>query len=125
MKSDFYINCEADCERVAAVIIQWYKNESYDLVKQEHSVRVPNERWAACFASIFADEVERNNLEHEATDLPCSLLFSCEEIHDNKIMDALEMMNDEEIMEAIDEYLRDMTEDEDDDEEEDEDNNDA
>lgn len=121
MTSDFQIKCEADCERVAAVLIQWYKNESYDLVKQEHSVHVPNEMWAPIFASIFADEVCINELENVVTDMPCSLIFQCDEIQDEDIADALENMSDEDIMDAIDEYLRDMTDDDETDEDNDND----
>jgi hypothetical protein len=120
MKEDFHISNEADCERVAAILIKWLKTNKREELEKKHTIASPCERWALMFESIYGDEIVNHDLQDVAAANIIELTFIVEEI-DNSVQDALSNMSDDELLDALGDFLADR-EDEDDDEDEDEDN---
>jgi len=121
MKEDFLIQCEADCERVAAVLVKWLKDNNNEMLTRTHTIQSPNEMWAVMFESIYSDEIVTHDLQEEATKNCINLTFHVEAI--DPIQDTLSDMSDEELLDALGEFLADREDDDDLDEEE-EDNTD-
>ena len=117
MKQDFVIGCEGDCERVAAVLVGWLKNNNKAMLKKTHTVRSPNPVWASLFEQIYTDEIVTHNLEEKATKQIIQLVFEVDNYQGDPIVD-IEDLSDEELLDAF----RELLEDDDDDDEEDDDN---
>jgi hypothetical protein len=123
MKEDFHISSEGDCERVAAILIKWLKTNKRAELKKKHTIAAPHERWALMFESIYGDEIVNHDLQDVATANIIDLTFIVEVI-DHSVQDALSNMSDEELLEALGDFLaeREDADDDDDDEDEEEDN---
>ncbi len=122
MKEDFLIQCEADCERVAAVLVKWLKDENKEMLARTHTISSPNEMWAVMFESIYADEVVTHDLQETASEHVIQLTFQVDHLN-NPMTDPFSEMSDDELLDALGEFLADR-EDDDDTEEEEEDNTD-
>ena len=121
MKEDFHISNEGDCERVAAILIKWLKTNKKAELEKKHTIAAPCERWALMFESIYGDEIVNHDLQDVAAANIIELTFIVEEI-DNSVQDALSNMSDDELLDALGDFLaerEDDLDDDDDDEEED------
>ena len=117
MKQDFVIGCEGDCERVAAVLVGWIKDNNKEMLKKTHTVRSPNPMWAVMFEQIYTDEIVTHDLQDTASKRIIQLVFEVDDMQGEPLID-IEDLTDEEILDAF----RDLLGDEDDDDEDDEDN---
>jgi hypothetical protein len=116
MKEDFLIQCEADCERVAAVLVKWLKDENKEMLARTHTISSPNEMWAMMFESIYADEVVTHDLQETASTNVIQLTFQVERIN-NPMDDPFSDLSDDELLDALGEFLADRDDDDDTDEE--------
>ena len=118
MKEDFHISSEGDCERVAAILIKWLKENKRAELEKKHTIAAPHERWALMFESIYGDEIVNHDLQDVASANIIELTFIVEEI-DHSVQDALSNMSDDELLDALGDFLAEREDDDDDDEEED------
>lgn len=123
MKEDFLIQCEADCERVAAVLIKWLKDENKEMLARTHTISSPNEMWAMMFESIYSDEVVTHDLQESASTNVIQLTFQVDSLN-NPLTDPFSDMSDDDLLDALGEFLADREEEDDDNDEEDEDKTD-
>lgn len=126
MKEDFLIQSEGDCERVAAVLVKWLKDNNQEMLEKNHSIAAPCARWALMFEAIFSDEIENHDLHDVAAENVIELTFVVDTIN-HSIRDSLSNMSDDELLDALGDYLAeredDIEDDEDNDEDEEENNN--
>ncbi len=121
MKQDFVIGCEGDCERVAAVLIGWIKNNNKKMLKKSHTVRSPNEMWAFMFEEIYTDEILTHNLEDKAKEAVIQLVFEVDTFKGESPIVDLDDLSDEDLLDAFRDLLGDIDEDNDEEEEEEDD----
>ncbi len=119
MKQDFVIGCEGDCERVAAVLIGWIKNNNKKMLKKSHTVRSPNEMWAVMFEEVYTDEILTHGLEDMAKDSVIQLIFEVDTFKGESPIVDLDDLSDEDLLDAFRDLLGEG--DDDDDEEDDDD----
>ncbi len=116
---DFYIKCEGDVERVCQVFTGWLKTNDVNFDKL-YRVRVPNELWAHIFVDIYADYVSNEGLEEEAEANIINIVFEVE--NSNLTPDEfkkLSELSDEELLDALDEFMQDLDDDIDDEKDDD------
>ena len=118
MKEDFLIQCEADCERVAAVLVKWLKDNNKEMLTRNHTISSPNEMWAVMFESIYSDEIVTHDLQETASEHVIQLTFQVDHLN-NPMTDPFADLSDDELLDALGEFLADREDEDKDDEEED------
>jgi hypothetical protein len=112
---DFYIKCEGDVERVCQVFTGWLRTNDVNFDKL-YRVRVPNEYWAHIFVDIYADYISNEGLEEEAEANIINIVFEVEEVHMNpEEFNKLKDMTDEELLDALEDFMDNMDDDDDED----------
>lgn len=120
---DFYVKCEGDIERVCQVFTGWLRTNDVNFDKL-YRVRVPNERWAHIFVDIYSDYVSNESLEEEAEANIINIVFEVDETTlTPEEFNTLKDLSDEELLDALEDFITDLEDDTDDDDD-DEENND-